>query len=95
LPGWFLPSTERIQLLKPNNPSVSPLQAPPVNPRLRYNIPVKQLRRAIFNALTGLSLLLCVAIVVLWVRSYQHRDCFMRVRQNDYTNGDGSTESSC
>jgi hypothetical protein len=31
-------------------------------------------RRWLFNILTALSLLLCVATVVMWVRSYQHED---------------------
>ena len=35
---------------------------------------MKRLRRIIFNAMTVLSLLLCVATVGLWVRSYRHRE---------------------
>ncbi|MDB5318427.1 MAG: hypothetical protein JWN40_58 [Phycisphaerales bacterium] len=37
---------------------------------------MKRLRRIIFNALTVLSLLLCVATVVLWVRSFRHDSAF-------------------
>ena len=33
---------------------------------------MKRLRRIIFNALTALSLLLCLATVVLWAYSYRH-----------------------
>src|SRR5258706_1793616 len=36
---------------------------------------MKRLRRIIFNAITALSLLLCVGPVVLWVRSYLREDC--------------------
>src|SRR5258706_13202500 len=43
-------------------------------PRMRYNSrqlkDMKRLRRIIFNALTVLSLLLCVATAGLWVGSY-------------------------
>jgi hypothetical protein len=35
---------------------------------------VKRLRRIIFNGLTLTSLLLCVAMAVLWVRSYWYTD---------------------
>src|SRR5437016_451118 len=35
---------------------------------------MKRLRRIIFNALTVLSLLLCVATTALWVRSYFFTD---------------------
>ena len=35
---------------------------------------MKRLRRIIFNALTVLSLLLCVSMVGWWVRSYSHMD---------------------
>ena len=47
-----------------------------------YNLPVRRLGRYIFNALTVLSLLLCVATVGLWVRSYW-RSYFFR-----FVNGD-------
>src|SRR4030081_2085329 len=36
----------------------------------RYNARVKRLRRIIVNVLSVLSLVLCVAAVGLWVRSY-------------------------
>ena len=35
---------------------------------------MKRFRRWLFNVLAGLSLLLCVATAVLWVRSYGHSD---------------------
>jgi hypothetical protein len=40
-------------------------------PRMRYNPnAMKRLLRILLNAATMLSLLMCVAIVVLWIRSY-------------------------
>src|SRR5687768_16666315 len=49
-------------------------------PRVRYNShPVKRLARMLLNALTVLSLLLFVATVVLWVRSYWWAHEFGRV----------------
>jgi hypothetical protein len=39
------------------------------------------MRRHLFNFLTALSLLLCVAVCVLWVRSYFITDEFVRIRQ--------------
>src|SRR4051812_30809875 len=47
---------------------------------MRYNScrseDMKRLRRIILNALTVLSLLLCVATVVLWARSFHHDGAF-------------------
>src|SRR4051812_28070271 len=40
----------------------------------RYNPPVRKLRRIVFKSLTVLSVLLCVAILGLWVRSYWRGD---------------------
>jgi hypothetical protein len=37
-----------------------------------YNAPVKRPLRITFNLLSTLSLLLCIASIVLWVRSYIH-----------------------
>ena len=45
-----------------------------------YNTPVRRLARILLNALTALSLLLFVATVVLWVRSYWRQDFFRRIR---------------
>jgi hypothetical protein len=42
-----------------------------------YNLPVHRLGRYIFNGLTVLSLLLCAATCVLWVRSYYLTDRWM------------------
>jgi hypothetical protein len=43
-----------------------------------YNTGMKRLRRIIFNGLTVLSLLLCMATVVLWVRSHGIADAISR-----------------
>src|SRR5437763_7243 len=59
---------------------------PPRHPRplpgMRYNFcedeAMTRLRRIIFNALTVLSLLLCVATIWMWVRSYQIADWWER-----------------
>jgi hypothetical protein len=40
-----------------------------------YDARVRRLARYTFNALAVLSLLLCMATVVLWVRSYYKLDC--------------------
>ena len=45
--------------------------------------PMRRLARHAFTALSALSLLLCVAVCVLWVRSYWTRDF--------YSHSDGST----
>ena len=50
---------------------------------------MKRLRRTIFNGLTVLSLVLCVATVGLWVRSYWRCNCV------GYLNADGTTLSAC
>lgn len=39
-----------------------------------YNGPMRRVIRYGFNSLAALSLLLCLATVVLWVRSYEHGD---------------------
>jgi hypothetical protein len=39
-------------------------------------------RRRLLNFLTALSLLLCVAVCVLWVRSYWHRDSLYRAEMS-------------
>src|SRR4051794_36146241 len=36
----------------------------------RYDPPVREIRRIVFTSLAALSLILCVATVGLWVRSY-------------------------
>ena len=38
------------------------------------------MKRRVLNLLTALSLLLCVAVCVLWVRSYRVADVFERSR---------------
>src|SRR5438874_2345548 len=45
---------------------------------------MKRLRRIIFNGLTVLSLMLCVAMGVLWVRSYWIADAFQLNRDRGY-----------
>jgi hypothetical protein len=35
-----------------------------------YNLAVRRLRRWMFNAAASVSLVLCVAMVPIWVRSY-------------------------
>jgi hypothetical protein len=55
---------------------------------------MKRLLRIIFNALTTLSLLLCVATVVLWIRSYWRDDEITRISQNEWIQGDGRSEDS-
>ena len=41
--------------------------------------------RRLLNLVTALSMLLCVAVVVLWVRSYWVTDCFQLADASDYT----------
>ena len=41
---------------------------------------MKKMRRIIFNGLTGLSLLLCIAAALMWPRSYSQVDSVMRFR---------------
>ena len=47
-------------------------------PRLRYTA-VSHMTRRLLNLLTGLSLVLCAAVCVLWVRSYWRFDDFGRI----------------
>src|SRR5436305_804989 len=42
--------------------------------RVRYNPHVKRLLRILLNAATAVSLVLCVATIVLWVRGYWGAD---------------------
>jgi hypothetical protein len=44
---------------------------------------MKRIGRYIFNALTVLSLLLCVATAGLWVRSYHNEDCLIHISNSD------------
>jgi hypothetical protein len=48
---------------------------------------LKRLRRIIFNGLTVVSLLLCIATVVLWVRSYWATDGFAYARNQNISIG--------
>jgi hypothetical protein len=52
---------------------------------LRYTSLVKRLRRIILNALTFLSLLLCVASIWLWIHSHSTMDVFRRWDANRRT----------
>jgi hypothetical protein len=51
---------------------------PPAPPR--YDLPVRRLRRIVFNSLTAISLLLSVLTVSLWVRSFWRCDVISRAR---------------
>src|SRR5215213_9788300 len=42
----------------------------------RYDPPVRKLRRIVFISLSAVSLILCLATVGLWVRSYWVADTF-------------------
>src|SRR5438067_154094 len=57
-------------------------------PRMRYNSRqakrMKRLRRIIFNTLTVLSLVLFVAVCVLWARSYSWYDRAMWAGRKEY-----------
>jgi hypothetical protein len=52
--------------------------------RSRYDGRVRRIAGCILNAFTILSLLLCVATVGLWVRSYYHKDVLVRAIQDGY-----------
>ena len=41
-----------------------------------------RMRRRLLNLLTALSLLLCVAVCVLWARSYWHRESLYRAEMS-------------
>jgi hypothetical protein len=55
---------------------------------------MSRLPRIIFNLLTILSLLLCVATIALWVRSYWHDDEIAHINQNEWIQGDGQGDDS-
>src|SRR4051812_440372 len=57
-------------------------------PRVRYNSRVTRLLRILFNAMTVLSLMLCVAIAVLWVGSrFATRGAFVTAQTWDVQAG--------
>jgi hypothetical protein len=50
-------------------------------PHAWYNPPiVSRPRPTLFNLCSALSLLLCIILAALWVRSYWHGDCLVRIR---------------
>src|SRR5437763_821895 len=58
-----------------------------------YHAGVRRIGRYILNALTVLSLVLCVATVGMWVRSYWVGSTLSRVSQNGWVAGDGGFET--
>lgn len=64
------------------------------HPLARYSANVKRLRWLILNALTLLSLLLCLGTIGLWIRSYSHDEGVEWVLTSGFIHGYGLTEDS-
>ena len=56
-------------------------------PRVRHDIGDAGMKRRLLNLLTALSMLLCVAVCVLWVRSFGAVDTLQYVRLADAVGG--------